>query len=535
MKDLKLAKVANGAKINWLEAKTLKQGHTIKHWNERAPHITHCLKAFQILLQYVLDVTSMMRTWLTGLRSLHEARWTLIGLNQDVSSIDQALDFMARPSNHATAQQQESGIRSASNGSNTIALSENHGQSQLAESSAADLKALSRQSPAAEALYALSKSTRIVQTPQVQETSAEKRKRIDSANDAVYNQRDIPEGSAYQRGESRIAMPPPTKVPSVVSNVHAYAGPRHRGHIHPTNPFYQLDVHAENTVMAPGLPYYVPQNNILTGAQSQGLETGGDPRLPAVYDRHPTMGSNDQHGQYYNTGRSGAETFYVSPDEQRRVDGFYQFPEPRFEQQRAPSTATLNRSYLPQQPRFDQRAASRAISNRSYQPQQSSFDQRTPSTATPNRSYLSQQSSLSDRRTTTATKTNTPFRAPTPRPLHPTSYRTNPHPTPSTQHRTHPLNDGELDHHHPRRLTLPQTPTLARTGLLPHARTSTTPRQPLGPHPLSAQASPFFASEPRASTANPHLLNGLSFMMDPSTAAAREGYSAEGRMRNVQR
>lgn len=533
MKDLELGKVADAAKIDSLEAKAAKQERMTKYWNERAPHITHCLQAFQVLVLYVQDVTSKTRSLLTSSRNLQEARRTLLALNQDVSGIDQALSLVASPPSRATAQQQGNGIITASNGHNTVAVSEQGGESRLAQGSSADLKALNSRSPAAEALHALSKSTRVVQAPQTREASSDKRKRADSWGDADYDRTSKRGGHAFQRGESRIAMPPPATVTNVISNVHAYASPRHRGPIYPTNHFPQLDAHAEHTVMTPGSTHYTPQTHYLTSAQSQGLETGGDYRSPAVYGRYPTMEPNIQDRQYPDARHSGAATFHGNPEEAGRLNGWYQFPEPRFEQ-RAPSTATLNRSYLPQHP---------------------SSDPRAPSTATLNRSYLPHQhSSFSDRRTTPATSIHTPFRAP--RPIHPTSYSTNPH-TASTAHASptnpppHPFNDGELDHHYrhllphrptylspTRRLTLPQTPRAPRTGLLPHMRSSTPARQPLASrtlNPQSAVASPFFGRrEPRARTANQQIWNGLSFVRDPSVAAARQGYSAGGR-RNVRR
>ena len=386
MKDLKLGRIADATRISSLEAKIAKQERTVKYWNERAPDITHCLKAFQLLVEHVHDIISTIVSWLTGSRRLHDARRTLIDLNKDVSSIDEALSLMTRPSSRATAQKQGPGITPASNGGNTIALSELRGESRLAQGSDADLKALNSRSSAAEALNALSKSTRMVQTPQVREAPPGKRKRDDSESDDVHDQKYVAGGYAFERGECRNAMPPPATIPRVVSNVHAYASPRHRGHINPSDRVLQPDVNAEHTVMTPRFHRYAPQNNHLTDTQSQVFEIEAGSRLRAAHDRHSTMESCDRNRQYHDTRQSVAETSHGTPDQPGQFHKSFHLPE-RGVEQRAPSTATLNRSYLPQQSSYEQRAPSTATLNRSYLPQQPSFEQRAPSTASLNRSY----------------------------------------------------------------------------------------------------------------------------------------------------
>lgn len=417
----------------------------------------------------------MVLSLLTGFRTLREARRTLIGLNQDVSSIDQAFAQIVGPSSRAPAG---TGIIPASTGIDTVPSSDHRGESRLAQASLADLEALNSRP---EALAALSEPTRIVQAPQIREASP-KRKRVDSASDAVDDERHVRGGKAFQYEESPIAMPRPMRVPKIVSNIHAYTSPSHRGHIDPAGPFSDCDVHAEHTVIAPGFTQDATQN-FSASEPAQGFETGGGYRLPAVHDRYPTMEFNDQNGQYNDTGRSVAETSCRNPDKKELGHENFHIPGPRFEQrvpstaalnqsylgqhssfeqrpstrtlnpsylgqhssseqtaqstkefllpylgETAPSTATLNRSYLGQQSSSKRRASNTAILNRSNVPQQSSSKQKAPSTKGVLRSYLSEQSSVEqrdpvtatlkqshfeDRRTTTATSSRSPFRAPT--------------------------------------------------------------------------------------------------------------------------
>ena len=484
-------------------------------------------------------------------------------LNLDVSGIDHAFGLTRSPTSHAIAQQQGTGLTPQRKGSITIALSKQRGESRLAQGSIADLEALNNKSPAAEALYALPKSPCTAQAPQDRKGSPGKRRRPDTASDAVYDQRYVPGGHTFQRGESRNAMPPPAlpmpfpaKASSVAPNVQAYATPNSRGHINPTNRVPQHEVPGDNTPLTPRFSHYSRQTDYLASAPSHGFEVGSGLRSPSVVDRRSASEYRDRNAHYYDTWRSVPETLHGTQPQSRRVDQPYQRQQSSFEQG-APRTASF--VWTP------------------YQPQQSSFEDTTM----------------------TAIGVNAPFHAPafrnSPTRAYPHSYSTNPQtsstnrlsdifrgPAESFHHqRTSHLHDGELDQKYYQmparsnqrtvyispdrpRLTLPpQTPTIMRNGVTPNRRTGTgmsnnirsstaqmpTParyhREPLGVRSSNQQssvASPFFGREqvqqprpaPRAMTASLQVINGLSFIQDPRTGNTSDSYPAGGR-RPVQR